>query len=186
MEEDEPDDVESLRDQLRELQATAALNDRGAPKVGYCQAKGCTSKIENFKPGSTWRLCSTCLLKARTQGSGIEFANGTRWPSAKVVKYDYHYQKMGESGPYQSSIAARVSSVKSAAKKAKSAEYFARKAEYNKTAKKARAVKLAAMRNGRKQVEGNASIAQSNAHDHIEVGYERMVENLRNQRGDDE
>ena len=192
VEDDEPDDVESLRDQLKDLQAEAALhakaalNDRGAPKVGFCQAKGCTSKIENFKPGSTWRLCSTCLLKARTQGSGIEFANGTRWPSAKVVKYDYHYQKMGESGPYQSSIAARVSSVKSAAKKAKSAQYFARKAEYLKTAKKARAVKLSARRNGKKQGEGNASIAQSNAHDHIEVGYERMVENLRNQRGDDE
>ena len=182
MDEAEPDDVESLRDQLRELQAKAALNDRGAPKEGDCQAKGRTFKIENYRIGSNWRLCSTCLLKARTQGAGIEFANGTRWPNAKVVKYDAHYEHLGCSGPYQSSIAARASSVKTAAKKSRAAQFWAKRAENVKTAKKARAVKLSAKRNGTKQGEGKASITQSNAQDHIEVGYERMVENLRNTR----
>ena len=154
--------------------------------LGKAIAKPRGAPLRSRTLGPNWRLCSTCLLKSRTQGEGIEFANGTKWPHAKVVKCDAHYERMGQSGPHQSSIAARASSVKMSAKKTKAAQFWAKRAENLKTAKKARAVKLSARRNGKKQGEGNASIAQSNAHDHIEVGYERMVENLRNQRGDDE
>ena len=182
------DDVDDLRTDVRELQAKLSHVDptsypKHNPKEGYCHAKGCNRKIEGFKKGSNWKLCSTCLLKARSQG-GITLADGSIWGKAKIAKTCKLYRKAG----------ALVAKRKGAAKpKGKALKVEAKRKARAEERRSARAAKVASKRarESDEQVEGEAGRAQLDEpsdqdEGSMDVGYERMVENLRNQRRNDD
>ena len=182
------DDVDDLRTDVRELQAKLSHVDPNSypkhnPKEGCCHAKGCNRKIEGFKKGSNWKLCSTCLLKARSQG-GITLVDGSVWGKAKIAKTCKLYRRAG----------ALVAKRKGVAKpEGKALKVEAKRKARAEERRSARAAKVAAKRarESDKQVEGGAGRAQLDEpsdqdEGSMDVGYERMVENLRSQRRDDD
>ena len=57
--------------------ALAAQLDSSNPQPGYCQHKGCNRKIEKYKAGCGWKLCSTCLLDCRKNNKPLPLVDGS-------------------------------------------------------------------------------------------------------------
>lgn len=80
-------ELKSVKSELSKLKAlissgnTTALpnHNKNNPKDGYCQAQGCSNKIQGYTRENKWKLCSTCLLKCRTNGKPIKLSDGTLW-----------------------------------------------------------------------------------------------------------
>ena len=82
-------EVEDLRNEVRDLHAMMSSgnhpnprpknNTSAAPKEGYCQVVGCGQKIAGYKKDKKWKLCSTCLLKVRSNGKALELTDGSWW-----------------------------------------------------------------------------------------------------------
>ena len=111
-------DVRELRGQITELKASIAKGDTSNPKYktkpthtgdtpseGFCWAEGCGRKIEHFKKGSGWKLCTTCLLKARTSGNSLKLCNGQHWGMRAVAKA---FTLMKKAGVPVKALAAKI------------------------------------------------------------------------------
>ena len=64
--------------------AAAARLDEVKP--GHCMKPGCGSKIEKWKAGCGWKLCTTCLLECRKSGKPVPLVNGDKFIPRNVGK----------------------------------------------------------------------------------------------------
>lgn len=89
-------ELQSLRKRLSSLEAAQskpsgkgkagkALAAQSDTKPGFCMKKGCGRKIEKYKQGCGWKLCSTCLLEVRKTGKSAQLTDGTEWTLHKAL-----------------------------------------------------------------------------------------------------